>query len=85
MSPSLLGLYMDRAEERIKADAVTRLDELVAAVRIGGADQKSFARWLRKRRARATSQGHSLTGAALERAVAGVAAIFPQNVVRAVA
>lgn len=80
MTPSLLVLYTERAEDRVTAEATGRFDDMVSATRIGNADQKSYNRWRRARRARAARTERVLSGAALEQAIARVASIFPDNV-----
>ena len=73
------------ALDRIRVGSERRFDEQVEAVRVGtifAHDQKAYQRW--SQRPRKHGQ-RGMTGEALERAIEGVARLFPQNVMRGAA
>ena len=81
-----LVAYFDAAQERLDIAFRVEFERLVEAVRVGtifAHDARQYTRWRSRGEARPARRERSLTGAALEAAVMRVAAIFPQNVVRA--
>lgn len=76
-----LVLLLDEAVDRNRTRAQAEFDRMVEAVRAGtifAHDGKQHARWARSSR----EPRKGLTGDALEAAVRGIAAMFPENVVR---
>lgn len=72
---------MDSAQERTDARLAGEFDTLVEAVRVGtifAHDNKQHEKWTRRKPT--SRQSRSLTGAALEAAVMGIASMFPDNV-----
>ena len=87
MTDEQLVAYVDAAEDRITDMATAEFDAMVSATRAGtifAHDQRAWTRWQSRRQARQATRGgtvRGLTGAALERAVRGLASRNPEYVV----
>lgn len=83
MTDEQLVAYLDSAQDRIAATARSEHVAMVEAVRVGTVaahDGKFYQRW--KRLMDKPKKGAALEGSALEQAVARVAGMFPDNVIR---
>lgn len=83
LTDELLVLYLDEETDRVRDRAQADFDRTVEAVRVGtifAHDGRQYARWLAGKPA--AKRGRGLTGDALEAAVMGIAAMFPENVER---
>lgn len=79
-----LLVYLDAAQDRLSAEAKTRFEEAVESVRVGyiiANDRKAHQRWQSHSRRTSTGKGAGLTGMALERRIANLAATNPEYVV----
>lgn len=76
-------LYLDAAVDRRTRDAQASFHAAVEAARMGAIfshDQRQYSKWAN--RPQSPTKAKSLTGAALEAAVMGIARLFPGNVLR---
>lgn len=77
-------MYLDAAAERVEAAYDTRIEEIRVGTLLAH-DKKALDKW-RQRRNRVAAKGkRGLAGEALEAAVAGIASLFPGNVLRGTA
>lgn len=77
-------MYLDAAAERVETARDARIEEIRVGTLLAH-DKKALDKW-RQRRTRTTTTGkRALVGNALEAAIAGIASLFPGNVIRGTA